>query len=717
MPQQIDYSNFPQQVDYSDFPDPIDYSDFPEPVVEEEQGTLSKFIEWGTTPLLEKYPEISGMSPEERALLHPKVQSERTFAEYATAPFSLLGEAIGGAGAIAGLRKFTRLGKLGKAAGKVDDIPTTRPGIMNQKAPLGARPTIFPELPLAISPLQTELGSKLPSREILVDALKRQTVLNKQQQKIAASETARRFGEAGEVTTRGTAGAKEFMGKLAGKHPRLVTTPLDLNTSQIDNLHTIILDASLPETSKAKAIAGLSTIKEGGQAMASEVAVLDNIFGVEVGKAIRSKGIGRTRNRILESLGLVKALKSGLDASWMLRQGALHFMRPHWRKAFFPQLKALANEGYFAKTNEGILRSAKNIDYKKKMGLSYTDLKTFEGREEEVMSTWVENIPSIPSLLRAGISRDSSKLKPGLISAGFRASNRSFTLAGNLVRDGAFDVLYDDYGRYYRASKKIAEAIPSEKLKVKALKEAELFNPDNPYRGRKIADEANVSTGRGGLGKAEIFATELNTGLWSARLFTSRVRSINRVLNPISYIRQDPVMRKEHLKQLFSLIGLTTTTAGLTKMMGGETSLSPFSSDFLKGKIGRVRFDLLGGIPQYIVPVIKAAFNRGVSTETGRPYTLGEGITDDAIIVLVKALMYKEAPLPGFFTSLIRREDPIGRPLDLTSLNPYENKALNLFVPMITEDLFELVKEDPGLIPILMPLVALGGSVQVHEER
>jgi len=441
------------------------------------------------------------------------------------------------------------------------------------------------------------------------------------------------------------------------------------------------------------------------------------MFGAGVGKAIRSKGIGRTRNRILESLGLAKALKAGLDASWMFRQGALHFMRPHWRKAFFPQLRALANEGYFAKTNEGILRSARNIDYKKKMGLNFTDLKTFEGREEEIMSTWVENIPSIPSLLRAGISRNANKLKPGLISRGYRASNRAFTLAGNLVRDGAFDVIYDNYGRYYKSSKKIAEAISNEKLRIKALKETELFNPNNPYRGRKIADEANVSTGRGGLGKAEIFATELNTGLWSARLLSSRIRSINRVLNPISYIRQDPVMRKEHLKQLFSLIGLTTTTAGLAKMMGGEMSLSPFSSDFLKGKIGRVRFDLLGGIPQYIVPLVKAAFNKGVSTQTGRPYTLGEGITDDAIMVLVKALMYKEAPLPGFFTSLIRREDPIGKPLNLTSPNPFENVALNTFTPMIMEDLYELIKEDPGLIPILMPLVTLGGSVQVHEER
>jgi len=177
------------------------------PVEEEEQGTLSKFIEWGTTPLLEKYPEINGMSPEERASLHPVVQSERTFAEYATAPFSLLGEALGGIGAIAGLRKLGKFGKLGKAASKVDDIPTTRPGIMGQRAPLEARPTIFPESPLAVHPLQTELGSKLPPRDVIRNAIGKSEPLNVKQQEIYAKGIREKVAKMQSVKTTGV----EFM--------------------------------------------------------------------------------------------------------------------------------------------------------------------------------------------------------------------------------------------------------------------------------------------------------------------------------------------------------------------------------------------------------------------------------------------------------------------------------------------------------------------------
>ena len=204
---------------------------------------------------------------------------------------------------------------------------------------------------------------------------------------------------------------------------------------------------------------------------------------------------------------------------------------------------------------------------------------------------------------------------------------------------------------------------------------------------------------------------------FSPHLISARGRSINRVFNPISYVKQDPVMRREHLRQMRSIVGVAMTSASVFKLAGGEVQLDPRSSDFMKGKIGRVRFDPMGGYQQYFVPFFKVFTNTGVGAESGEEYTLGEGLSDDAVQVLIRGLTNKTSPLINLGQTLIRREDPVGEPVNLTSLNPLENTIMKTFVPMIVEDLAELMKEDPSLIPVLMPLSALGAGVQVHEER
>jgi len=382
-------------------------------------------------------------------------------------------------------------------------------------------------------------------------------------------------------------------------------------------------------------------------------------------------------------------MKAMADVSFMLRQGINHAGRKAWRRSFIPMLRGYASEGFY-QTQQKLLKSTKNAKLKRDAGVHFTDLKGLETREEAIMSTWIEKIPGIGRVARA--------------------SNRAYTLAANIIRDGAFDTLYDDYARYYKSTKKLAK-------NADELKSAELFNPDGLYRAKKIAEEVNVSTGRGGLGKFEAVATELNAGFFAPRLTSARGRSINRIFNPISYIRQDPVMRREHLRQMRSIVGVAMSTITLFKMAGAEVSLDQNSSDFLKAKIGNTRLDMLGGYQQYFVPFFKVFANEAVSTRTGESYTLGEGLADDAMQVLIRGVTNKASPLVNLGATLIRREDPVGKPVNLTSLNPYENTIMNTFTPMITEDLIELMKEDPTLIPLLMPISALGASVQVHEEH
>jgi len=174
-------------------------------------------------------------------------------------------------------------------------------------------------------------------------------------------------------------------------------------------------------------------------------------------------------------------------------------------------------------------------------------------------------------------------------------------------------------------------------------------------------------------------------------------------------------MRREHLRQLRSIVGVAMTSASIFKLAGADIQIDPRSTDFMKAKIGKTRFDPMGGYQQYFTPFFRLFTNTGVSARTGKEYTLGEGLSDDALQMIIQSVTNKASPLVQLGMTLMRREDPVGKPVDLTSLNPYENTIINTFTPMITEDLLELMKEDPALIPVLMPLGALGAGIQVHE--
>lgn len=658
-----------------------------EPVVEEEQGTLSKFIEWGTTPLLEKYPEISGMSPEERASLHPVVQSERTFAEYATAPFSLLGEALGGIGAIAGLRKLSRLGKLGKAAGKVDDIPTTRPGIIGQA---GTRPTIFPESPLA-TPLQTELGSKLPPRDVIRNAIGKSEPLNVKQQEIYAKGIREKVARMQEVKATGVEGFRQETAALGGKYEKVEITPLKnfMSPEQLDDaLIEIKAHPDLMPLESRNAREAMMKLYEGNVPQPSEIKLLRKVWGDEIVQDLietagkKTTVLGKVGDIAVGTQDLMRAILTSYDLSPVGRQGRLFMSYPEYWKAFPTMVKSWGKN--FFKANQDAIIAHPNFarprdaagkvtgkSVSERGGLDLTNLTT--NREEIFLSRVAQKIPGIPASNRAYI--------------GFLNKLRS-DMFNRLVKETGGDVLQND-------------------IKLRAI-------------GKLI----NNATGRGKLpGKLlEDNARLMNQIFFAPRLHAGKLRMYGQLFNPKFYTEVDPVVRKAALRSLITSTSFSIAVGSLFAQMGAEVSNDPTSSDYRKIKIGKTRIDPFGGDQQYAVVIARLMTGESTSSTSGRVtniYDPGFG-EQSAGGVLADFAANRLAPIPSMAVNLMFGRD-YGKDPDLGILgapgilpeNKFTAELADKVVPIMVQDIWEITQKDPDMWPALVP-GTFGWGVQTY---
>ncbi len=623
---------------------------------EEEQGTLSKFIEWGSTPLLEKYPEISGMSPEERASLHPKVQSERTFAEYATAPFSLVGEALGGIGAIAGLRKLSRLGKLGKTTSKADDIPTTLPRIIDQRAPLEARPTLFPDTSI-----------KLPARDKLREALEKTKPFSEQQKEIYAKGIREKVAKVREVETPGLAGHRERKGQLAGEYEKVEIEPLSKNLSEGD-LNELIDEvqghADLMPLEKIRGGDALEKLFNGQIPQPNEIKLLRKVFGDEINDQLieiagkKTTIAGKAGEALMGTQDLMRALLTSYDLSPVGRQGRLFISYPEYWKAFPTMIKSWGKD--FFKANQAAIRSHSNFtrpvdaagqltgkSVAERAGLDLTNLVT--NREEIFLSKIAQKIPGIPASNRAYV--------------GFLNKLRS-DMFNRLVKETGGDILQND-------------------VKLRAI-------------GKLI----NNATGRGKLpGVLEDNARLMNQLFFAPRLHAGKLRMYGQIFRPEFYTKVDPVVRKATLRSLITSTSFSIAVGSLFKELGAEVSNDPTSSDFRKIKVGNVRVDTFGGDQQYAVVIARLLTGESTSSTSGKVTNIynpsfGE---QSAGGVLADFAANRLAPIPSMAVNLLFNRSYGDEDFGIRS------ELADKVVPIMVQDIMEIMQEDPDMWPALIP--------------
>lgn len=372
-----------------------------------------------------------------------------------------------------------------------------------------------------------------------------------------------------------------------------------------------------------------------------------------------------------EAINLPRALKSSLDLSAPLRQGFGLIGRKEWWNNLGTQFKALRSEENFKAIQQSIAEkplfkprmglNGKTLpSYAEEAGLKLTDLTNLSSREEALMSTWAEKVP------------------------GVRASNRAYTAFLNKLRADTFESLVKDLD----LSKDLT-------------------------RAGEIAEFINDATGRGSLKAGPInlekHAQLLNSTFFSPRLIASRVRMYNRMLNPVSYMQASPVVRKEALRSLLSMTAAGSTVLGLASMAGAEVSSDPNSADFGKAKIGNTRLDPWAGFQQYAVAASRLLQGKYTSSTSSKEHKLGSGYGEmTRKDVAENFAANKLHPTWKFAYDLLNSSD-------YRQFNIPE-ETVRLFVPMVAEDLYDLWKEDPSLIPVLGPLSASGMGVQTYSQ-
>lgn len=396
-----------------------------------------------------------------------------------------------------------------------------------------------------------------------------------------------------------------------------------------------------------------------------------------------------TFNKVLNFGGTMKSLMSGPDLSGM-RQGFPLIGTPEYWKATAPMIKAArSEEGFNAVQNAirtkpnaqpSITMGNQTVSRYKAGGLKLTDLgERLSGREEEIMS-------HAPEDLRNAFKSSDNVIARSIRGVGnvYRGSNRAFTAYINELRSSRFDKLID-------------------------LAQKAGHDVDDPQFLKSIGSYINNATGRGSLGKFEGAAELLNTVAFSPRLAMSRLS----YLNPINYANANPIVRKEMLKNIGAMSSFLLGTGELAHLAGAKFEVDPRSADFGKIRIGNTRIDMGGGFLPYIRLISQLAMHSKKNTETGKITDFNKSKFDNASTMntLGTFARTKESPLLSLTHDWLTGEDFKGDPFR------YDTALTSRVTPMIAQDIYEVSKNNPELLPITLPLSTFGANIQSYSPR
>ena len=498
--------------------------------------------------------------------------------------------------------------------------------------------------------------------ELLLKAIRGSKIKRAEQDILYKKARGARLAKAqaiGKVTS-GQAGFEAEKAALGGKLPQVEFQPISKRMGQaaIDSLFDQVKHCptlNVWERYPANKALGQIFGEYGGTVPApSGLKLLEEVFGKKLVKALTAIKPRDWKNITMDTINIPKALRASFDVSAGLRQGLFLIGRPkRWIPAMASQFKYLVSPKAFSAAQKEIAeRPMYRLMMKSK--LSLTDLGSLSKREEAFQSTLAEYVP------------------------GVKASSRAFTGMLNQLRAGVFEDI---------AKKGI-------RLGIK-----------DPKYFKDLAKYINHATGRGDLLKLEHLAVELNTVFFSPRLIMSRLQ----LLNPVFYKNLHPQVRKEALRDLFTVASTALTVTGLAKLSGLSVETDPRNADFLKIKKGNLRYDILGGFQQPVRAAAQFITGTYINSITGQPETLGEGYKPMTRLgIASKFLKGKLSPVAAFCAKLMGEKQTSEGLLDIPT------ELGTLVAPMAMADLFDLYDEhgQEG-IPMAIPAF-LGVGVQTY---
>lgn len=538
------------------------------------------------------------------------------------------------------------------------EIPKVETGISPQKSigPVsGEKSSLPPSVP--VSPEE--------SISRFTKAITEAKPIRATQEKLYSIERGKRIG-AVEVVQRAQLGEQGYfqqLSKLKGELPKVEYESLrgKINQSDIDNLfNTITSSNRLSEFDKISAQQGLSKIfgQEGGRVPTrSEITLLSRIFPPETIKALLDKRplLARIGEGVIDVLNVPRSLMASFDLSAPFRQGLYLIGKPkQFFNAFTTMFKQFGSERAFKEVQASI-EAMPTFPLMRDAKLALTNIgSVLEKREERFLSNLAEKIPGVGKIVRA--------------------SSRAYTGFLNKLRA---DVFHD----FVKKSKDLGIKLEDNQLK-------------------DLATFINSATGRGSLGPLERAAPALANVFFSPRLMASRIN----LLNPVYYAKLDPLIRKEAIKTMLTSGSIILSILGLAKMGGAEVTADPRNADFAKIKAGATRFDVMGGLQQYLRLGSQLVSGKIVSSTTGKVMTLGEGYRPlTRLDIIERFFQGKENPMVSFITDWLQGVDFAGNPFNVTS------EVANRFIPLVLQDAKDAMTEWGNVKGVALEIPAIFG--------
>lgn len=511
-------------------------------------------------------------------------------------------------------------------------------------------------------------------QEKILQALKEAKPVRGEQAKAYSAERSRRLREAlikGQEAP-GEAGFRGQLSALKGELPKVQYESVRGKVTQTD------IDELFNQIEGSRLLAGFEKIgaknglaklvgRPGVQVPTdSEMELLGRVFGQDFVDTVVAK-----RGTLHNALGLVsqivgtpRTLMASTDFSAPLRQGvvAAAGYPKQWASAFGEMFRLAKSDAAFEALGEDIVNRP-SYEAMRKGGLALSSIRgsaKATAREEQFMSTLAEKIPVFGRVVRA-----SERAHVGFLTK---------------LRADIFDEL------------------------VKRAEKAGATIDDKFYKD--ASNFINAATGRGQLpGALHNAGGALSTAFFSPRLVASRLEILS---SPVTYMNASPVVRQEALRTLFNFTAAGTTILGLAAAAGVDVGTDPRSAEFGKMKLGKTRVDIWGGFQQY--PRLAAQLMTGElkSSVTGKVTKLGGHYgAPTRKDLLARFAESKANPAVGFALRLAEGKDIEGKPIKMTK------EVRDLFIPLVFQDIEDIAKTDPNLLPLLIP-ATFGVGVQTY---
>ena len=453
-------------------------------------------------------------------------------------------------------------------------------------------------------------------------------------------------------------------------------------------------------------------------------------------------------NLAKEAINLPTTITTTLDYSAPGRQGLpLFFTRDFWHAArrmykggwspeFFDQIDdEIRRKDIFAPVRRQDGTMGPSFAQRSGMDLMAPGHKAGP-REEATASRWAETGgflgPETVKVRGVDVINPVRALYKHTLGRPVRGANRAYITFLNLLRANRFERLVlaarDMSLEGLRTGKAPMQGLlGGEEIFGKRIGLKRKYTPEeamelNPFQNdvlaKEIADFVNTATGRGPLKahivpwkKAEVnlegAADKLAYVLFSPRLTASRLR----MLNPNTYLMASPFVRKQYLKSVLQMGAAWYMFTELAKMASPDVEVNDqnlTSADYGKIRIGDFRMDPAGSFQQFLVAYGRVWQGGYTSSASQRFYKFGQGFQAETMGSIGERIASNKLnPASKFVWDLLWASQY--RPMHVG------DRTIQLFTPLVIQDMVELYNEDPNLLPWMAPIMH-GWGTQVYSK-